>query len=192
MEPRRLNPAGADRRAGFRGPSRVAVLVLVALLAACGPPVADDDLVEGTEALLSVWAAAAREYRVRTGGWPEEVEALDRVLRDHPTHPTARVGVLRADETGDGSLTLAFEGGPPGGGGGGRPVLQGAVRVSPPEVEGVPAAVISWRSGSWVRGRWGETTMQSCALGEWERPEEGTMGEGATGEHDPSTDEGTG
>ncbi len=171
---------------------RLLLALLAGLMAACGPPPASDDLVSGAEELLGVWAAAAREYRVRTGAWPDGVEALDRVLLDHPSHAEARVGVLRLDETGDGTLTMAFEAGLPealrGGRAaarpGGRPVLQGAVRVAPPGAEGLPAAVISWRSGSWVRGRWGETTMQSCALGEWERPEGGIVDEGdqTTGE----------
>jgi hypothetical protein len=169
MGPERVRRRCPRRAAVGQGGLLVA-LALFAGLTGCGAPVAGAAETEAAEGALSVWAAAAREYHQREDGWPDTVTDLDAVLLRAPEPDKIDVRVLRVDPMDDGSLAMAFAADRAGDDRGRGPLLRGSVIVNPVGAEARPAAVIHWSSGNWVRGTSGRTTLQSCALGAYERP----------------------
>jgi hypothetical protein len=162
------------RRMPRRAPVGAGLIVASALsapaLAGCGAPVAQADETLAAEGALSIWAAAAREYRERGEGWPSAPADLDAVLLRTPSTDAVDVRVLRVDPMDDGSLAMAFAADRHGDDGKRGPLIRGSVIVNPVEAGERPAAVIHWSSGNWIRSASGRTTLQSCALGEYERP----------------------
>jgi hypothetical protein len=117
---------------------------------------------------LSIYAAAAREYKRSAGEWPHQVDQLLSVMTGAPSaagHPVILRG-LKEDNSG--SLAIAFESESSSS----TRRLRGAIHVSPPHMSGAPAAVLKWKYGGLLPSGSGSVHMQECALGEYALPDE--------------------
>ncbi len=180
---------GPGRRPAGVAAAAILAAAVVAALPGCGAPVASPDESDAAQGALAIWAAAAREYREREAGWPSAPEALDRVLLRHPDAGGLSLRVLRVDAMDDGSLAMAFAANRSEARGGRGPLLRGSVVVNPVEAASRPAAIIHWSSGNWIRSRSGRTTLESCALGDYERPAPATGGGAGEGIETPERSE---